>query len=297
MARRLRWSLPLAFALAACQAPAHSPAAAPAVPAPAAAPQPDPVFEVPAEPFAVAWRPGSNPLTELDASPFETPQASEPAPVSLPPYNGDVTKFYPDLTGIAPSSFYIDGRDGRYLLRFPTAIGNSGPGLLRIRGRVMGNITQGTQEIVDGNGRVIATKDVGTFEYHPTHGHFHVSYVARYELKRGSDTGEKVQDGLKISFCMEDSIRFGSNNQWDSQLPNCSETLQGITPGFADVYSAALPEQVFDMTELGSGDYTLTIQLDPTKKFLETNRNNNYAWVKFHYDAEAKKAYRLADYP
>lgn len=219
------------------------------------------------------------------------------APPIAAPTNGSYRQYWPDLLAIAPSSYYVDTRtEGRRFLRFPTAIGNSGAGHLQVRGQVVGDVTQATQEIIDDAGRVLETKDVGTFELHPDHGHFHVSRVARYELRRGGHDGELVQNGKKISFCMEDSIKI-RDEAGDSRIPSCSPTMQGITRGYADVYSANLPEQTFDVEDLGSGEYTIVIQLDPEKKFLETNRNNNMAWAKFRYDAATAKVYRLASYP
>lgn len=213
------------------------------------------------------------------------------------PFGGDYRRYWPDLLAIAPSSFYVDGRTaGKRFLRFPTAIGNAGNGHLQVRGKVVGDVTQATQEILDDDGRVVETKDVGTFELHPNHGHFHVSHVARYELRRGDHEGELVQNGKKISFCMEDSIKI-REGAGDARIPECSPTMQGITRGYADVYSANLPEQTFDVEDLASGEYTIVIQLDPGRKFLETNRNNNLAWVRFRYDAAAGKAYRIAAYP
>lgn len=290
MARRFRWCLPLALTIAACQTqPLSSPRPEPA---PRAA---DPVMQV-----LPAWHPGgSNASVEWQSGGGYDGYGNwgYQAPTTGGAPSGDARAYYPDLTAIAPSTFYIDSSGGHRYLRFQTAIGNSGPGLLRIRGQLEGNVTRGTQEIVDARGNVVATRDVGTFEYHPNHGHFHVSYVARYELHRGDVNGEKVQDGKKISFCMEDSIRFRNDMTQQSQIPDCSPTMQGITPGFADVYSAGLPEQIFDVTNMPSGDYTITIQLDPLKKFLETNRDNNFAWVQIHYDAAAARALRVKDYP
>ncbi|MFN3430969.1 MAG: lysyl oxidase family protein [Candidatus Sericytochromatia bacterium] len=246
-----------------------------------------------------AWAPGQGGYFE----PYPVPGKGEPEPEPYPMPGtgwggtGGGSAYYPDLVAIAPSSFYVDTREaGKRIFRFPTAIGNGGPGHLQIRGRIEGNVTRGTQEILDGAGRVIETRDVGTFELHPDHGHFHVSHVARYELRRDTFDGEFVQNGKKISFCMEDSIRIREGSD-EARIPECNQTMQGITRGFADVYSANLPDQTFDFTGLASGQYVIAIHLDPGRKFLETNRNNNLAWVKFRYDAAVGKAYRLASYP
>lgn len=247
-----------------------------------------------------AWSPGRGfgrfdgtgmpAIPETPPTPFEPPSATPPAPTGS-------RQYWPDLLAIAPSSFYVDDKvPGKKLLRFPTAIGNAGPGHLQVRGKAVGDITEATQEIIDDAGNILDRKDVGTFELHPDHGHFHVSHVARYELRRGSHTGPLVQNGKKISFCMEDSIKI-RDDAGDSRIPSCSPTMQGVTRGYADVYSANLPEQTFDMENLGSDVYAIVITLDPLQKFLETNRNNNVAWVTFRYDARAAKAYRLESYP
>jgi hypothetical protein len=238
---------------------------------------------------------------------YRAPYTSTPsANASLPPLRYTLPakavpkaanrKYYPDFVAIAPSSFYIDVRNGHKLLRFPTAIGNAGPGNLQIRGRVVGTMTQGTQEILDDYGRVIETKDVGTFTYHPTHGHFHVPRVATYELRRGGPDGEFIASGRKVGFCMEDSVRIRAGTE-RARVPDCSPTLQGITRGFADVYSASLAEQTFDLTNLSSGEYAVVIHLNPMHNLLETNPNNNTAWVRFRYDAGEGKVYKEADYP
>ena len=181
-------------------------------------------------------------------------------------------------------------------LRVSTSIANPGPGHLQIRGTVEGDMTRGTQEILDPEGRVVQTKDVGTFELHPDHGHFHVSHVARYELRRGNHDGELVQSGRKISFCMEDSYRYLSSQEV-SRVPDCSRTMQGITRTFADLYSAGLPDQLFDVTGMEPGTYTIVIHLDPQRKFLETSRGNNTAWIRMRLDPSKAKAYRDASYP
>jgi hypothetical protein len=249
-----------------------------------------------------AWHPNFGDDVEPNPTPVQDGGESQPMPDTgwgggTGGASGVGMSHYPDLVAIAPSSFYVDTREaGKRIFRFPTAIGNGGPGHLQIRGRIEGDLTRGTQEILDDAGRVIETKDVGTFELHPDHGHFHVSHVARYELRRDTYDGEFVQAGKKISFCMEDSIRIREGSD-EARIPECNQTMQGITRGFADVYSANLPDQTFDFTELPSGRYVVVIRLDPGQKFLETNRNNNLAWVRFRYDAAAGKVYRMTSYP
>ena len=98
------------------------------------------------------------------------PGDPSPTPMPLPPDlpNEPNARLYPDLQAIAPTSLYVERTYGnRVHLRFATSIGNAGPGHLQIRGKVVGDMTQGTQEIVDAAGQVIQTQDVGSFELHP----------------------------------------------------------------------------------------------------------------------------------
>lgn len=266
MSRSIRLCLPIALVIAACQAP--SPVSSP----PAVVPDDGPVLGLLPQ-YRVAWG-------ALPGDPSPTPP---PLPPDLP--KEPFAEYYPDLKAIVPTGFYVErGHEGKASLRFSTSIGNAGPGHLQIRGTILGNLTQGTQEILDPSGRVVKTKDVGSFELHPDHGHFHVSHVARYELRQGGPDGPLARSGKKISFCMEDSIRMQRGRE-ESRTPKCTQDMQGITRGFADVYSANLPDQLFDVAGLESGEYTIVIQLDPNKKFLEASRLNNRAWLRLRYDA------------
>lgn len=276
MRRRTRLCLPVALAIAACQAPGLSP------PAPA---MEDPTLRLTPPGYHVSFG--------------GWPGAPSPAPRPLPPDlpNEPHAKFYPDLQAIAPSGCYVDNRgDGHARLRFSTSIGNAGPGHLQIRGRIVGSLTQGTQEVVDEAGRVLTTRDVGSFELHPDHGHFHVTGVARYELRKGGHDGPLVRNGKKISFCMEDSVKIQRGLE-GSRTPRCTRDMQGITRGFADVYSANLPDQTFEVSGLASGEYTIVIRLDPGRKFLEASRLNNLAWLRVKYDARTSTVANAASYP
>jgi hypothetical protein len=271
--------LPAVLAIAACQAPGLSP------PSPTGALTADPTLRVTPPGYHVSF--GGWP-----GEPSPTPR---PLPPDLP--KEPHATFYPDLQAIAPTGYYVENRgEGNARLRFSTSIGNAGPGHLQIRGRIVGSMTEGTQEILDEAGRVLTTRDVGSFELHPDHGHFHVSHVARYELRQGGHDGPLVREGKKISFCMEDSVRI--QRGWEaSRTPRCTQDMQGITRGYADVYSANLPDQTFEVGGLASGEYTIVIRLDPGRKFLEASRLNNLAWLRLKYDARAFVVEKMASYP
>ena len=90
----------------------------------------------------------------------------------------------------------------------------------------------------------------------------------------------------KVSFCIEDSLRFVSGGP-AARYPDCSPQLMGITRTWADLYSAGLPGQEFDVTGLPAGEYYIVILIDPTASYLEQSRSNNRAWSKIFLDPHA----------
>jgi hypothetical protein len=203
-----------------------------------------------------------------------------------------VTDRYPDLVATPPSSLYLTPNAGQIELRFGTTIGNQGPGPMQIRAHNQGGVSHAYQEILAPDGQVLMTKDVGVFEYHPTHHHFHVDNVATYELRAGSLQGPLAGTGKKISACIQDDVPFGSGNAWRG-YQTCTPTLQGISVGWADVYGAQVPDQFLNVTNLAPGDYYLITRFDPTQKFLDANRSNDVAWVHLSMNPQAYQVQRL----
>ncbi len=93
------------------------------------------------------------------------------------------------------------------------------------------------------------------FHYSGCHNHYHFDHYAAYELR--DDTGV-VAVGHKQAFCLIDLESWawpGEPRQYD-----CGN--QGISRGFTDVYSAYLPCQWIDVTDVPAGTYTLRIALN-----------------------------------
>jgi hypothetical protein len=107
-----------------------------------------------------------------------------------------------------------------------------------------------------------------TFEWSPCHMHHHVRDYASYELL---DATGVVLTARKQSFCLEDTqpIQPGVTSS------NYSCLRQGITRGWADVYSRYLSCQWIDVTGLPSGAYTLRVVVNPKQKLPESNYDNN----------------------
>lgn len=212
-----------------------------------------------------------------------------PAPAGTPtppPANSadPLHRYYPDWRAIAPMSVFMDGRR----LRFDTAIANLGPGYLQIRNRVTnGRHGMATQELLDDAGNVVLRKNASRFVYVESHGHNHVDDIARYELREGSLDGPTVRTSTKVSFCVEDSFKYVRGTTYTSKYPDCTPTLMGVTPGYADLYSSNLPGQEFDVAGLPSGEYYMVVTVDPFEKFLDYRRSNNRAWTRIQLDAAA----------
>lgn len=204
----------------------------------------------------------------------------------------DPTTRYPDLMPLPPASLYLkpNGRDVE--LRFGNTIPNVGNGPLRITAVIQGDRTLATQEVVDADGTVLVRKPAGAFEYHPTHHHTHIDQIARYELR--DRQGTVVLTAKKVSYCLEDTLSYGGT--WKPRMyPKCSPTLQGISPGWADVYANDVPDQFLSVANLPAGEYTLTTVVDPTRKLLDANYANNTSWVRCYLDPRTYRVTRLAE--
>lgn len=106
------------------------------------------------------------------------------------------------------------------------------------------------------------------FEWSPCHMHHHVKNYASYELR---DARGVVLTARKQAFCLED----GEQIQPGIPATGYSCMRQGITRGWADVYSRYLPCQWIDVTDLPSGTYSLHIVVNPTRFIPESNYDNN----------------------
>jgi len=107
------------------------------------------------------------------------------------------------------------------------------------------------------------------FQWSPCHMHHHVKNYASYELRDAS--GTVVLTARKQSFCLED----GEQIQPGIPATGYSCARQGITRGWADVYSRYLSCQWIDVTGLPSGKYTLHIAVNPLRLIPESNYDNN----------------------
>jgi hypothetical protein len=117
---------------------------------------------------------------------------------------------------------------------------------------------------------VLGRPDASTaFEYAACHAHHHFSDFARYTLL--DDAGAAVVVGRKQAFCARDSKEIIPG----TQQPKYDCEFQGISRGWEDDYSASLPCQWLDVTDVPSGMYRLEVVVNPANKLTELRYDNN----------------------
>lgn len=200
-----------------------------------------------------------------------TPQALLP---DLAPWANEARSFIYGWT--------IVGND----LRLTTAMANIGTGPMELRG----GATHPDDESQDVFQRVYepggSFTDVlaGTFTYHPEHGHIHFDEFAQFRLRAvlpGDGVGDIVAAGDKVSFCLLDVERFDTTGPSSPQFLNCGQ-IQGISVGWADVYSRGLEGQSIEITNLPDGSYWLEVAVDPGNHIIESNETNNVTRIKIN---------------
>ena len=199
---------------------------------------------------------------------------------------------YPDIVEQI-SHLQIQNEHQREMLRFSTTHINVGDGPLQVRGGghvapcVIGNIgydqcTYATQEVLDAAGNIVETHPAGVAFFHPQHNHWHQSDVALFQIRVGAFNGPAWSSGTKITFCLVDTdqtvlVKKGGRRTYF----DCNAQLQGISVGWGDNYHQSTEGQELEMTGAPEGIYYLYHRADPEKHWLETDRSNNEAWVKF----------------
>ena len=164
----------------------------------------------------------------------------------------------------------------------------------------------------DGNAMSFYDRAAGTMTFHPTHGHQHVDDWGIYTLRTQTNDPNPLNwpiigTGAKLSFCLLDLSNCTSSNGHcvdannnvltSANMPNyglgggaygCSQTLQGISAGYVDIYSQSL-DGMFITIPPGTcnGQYYIVVQLDPNGNFLESDETNNVISVPFTLTKQA----------
>jgi hypothetical protein len=139
----------------------------------------------------------------------------------------------------------IGGPGARLLLRFDTAIVNGGDGDLAV-----GDPADPDNPYHD------------VFVWSPCHQHYHLTGFTDYQLLNTDRSVAAL--GHKQAFCMEDVLRYGKTA---SHGYTCD--YQGITSGWADLYSKFLSGQWIDITGVPNGNYILRVEINAAHTFAE----------------------------
>lgn len=126
------------------------------------------------------------------------------------------------------------------------------------------------------------------------HDHWHVVGAARYSLwNEAGDT--QVAPGQKAGFCLYDYAKIpgmtqgpqyygyqgGTDNFCQSKAdgggPTVTSLVEGINPGYRDVYESRLAWQWIDVSDVPPGRYRLGDEVDPYNRIWEKNEVNPVA--------------------
>lgn len=185
-------------------------------------------------------------------------------------------------------------------LRFSVGPMNVGRGPLEVRADIAtarptgdGDLEGPVQQRIyrtDGSHR---DRRTGRFEYHETHGHFHVTEMLSYRLLRVVDRArgrlKPTGVGRKASFCTLDLMiadfrRFVTERPRFRGASPCAvpperdtTLVMGISPGWADVYTWDLPDQYVEF-EGGEGYYVIRAIVDRKDAVRETREDDNVGY-------------------
>jgi len=173
-------------------------------------------------------------------------------------------------------------RPGRTLLRASTATINTGTGPLELIGS---SSSPGVVQRIYRSDGGTRDRDVdgGSFTFHPSHGHLHFDNWLNFNIREilpSNGVGVVVAAGDKTSFAIIDLGPYNLNlpgapgeGHYDGGL------VQGMSVGWADVYSGTLMDQWIDVTDVPPGRYWLEASVDPENRVLELNESNNVARI------------------
>ena len=207
----------------------------------------------------------------------------------------------PDLQAWTPytqnASVTRDRDTGKKLLSFGTTIANKGIGPMELDiGGTAADERRPAFQVIKNDDGTETRIPVGEFYWHnaPGHNHYHFDEFAQYRLREIGEDGQPsdiAAEGHKAGFCLMDSLQSHPDTKNSSVVPqfrgtSCSEGKKmGISPGWADHYAARqglqlLDGQFIEIDDVSPGEYYLEITVDPVNRLIESNQDNNSAFVK-----------------
>lgn len=181
--------------------------------------------------------------------------------------------------------------EGGTALRFDTATANRGAFALDLAaGEGAPDQTASAEQCVSWTAprSCVGRAPVGRFVLHPEHGHTHLEGYALYELRHLDPDGDAdlapeglVAAGPKASFCLVDSQRDRQTTDpayASSYYMSCGSPpagVQGISPGWRDLYTSSLPGQQVELDGVPDGDYAIVLTVDPDDRLHESDDADN----------------------
>jgi hypothetical protein len=198
----------------------------------------------------------------------------------------------PDLVMAAPSHLRLDRkRDGRRFLRMENQIVNVGTGPAELFAHRTGPREMAADQVIGdaaGGRRQVATGAEVYYTSVPTRGgdYWKWDQAARFELWSEFPNGRRgtlVRVGPKLRYCLRDLQRVRGDLVGAPPrrvYPACNqsagkqEVTLGTSVGWADVYPAAYPGNVIDVTGL-AGCFVVLHRADPANHIIEISEANN----------------------
>lgn len=221
---------------------------------------------------------------------------------SVAPYGAEAEDLQlPNLQALIPAEQVILGFADEFdinkpqqALRFTTGSNNTGSFALDVLGAppIDATRTVANQCIAWTDRVCTARQEAGEFEFHPLHGHWHLNNFAQYDLRSLKGNGNPdmrdsgvVATGGKVSFCLMDYERQKPDDITDPYnttgfYATCTGLLQGISTGWADLYTNDLAGQQILVDTVPDGDYALVVTVNPTTQLLETDYSDNTTYRK-----------------
>lgn len=183
----------------------------------------------------------------------------------------------------------------RRCLRFDTAVVNTGVGALELRyaGTGLVESLRAVQRINRSDGSYV-DRSAGSFYFDPAHQHFHYRDFALSSLWRSDADGKRlgprpVAQGHKDGFCLEDLDAYSAAASsavytyptacYPIARPDGSIVqVNGISPGWLDVYDEALTNQSIEISGVPDGYYLLQITVDPNHTLMLDPRSRLSSW-------------------
>ncbi|MEZ5165725.1 MAG: lysyl oxidase family protein [Acidimicrobiales bacterium] len=199
----------------------------------------------------------------------------------------------PDLVPAPPVDVHtrLDDETGRWTLRFSSTLANVGDGPFILHARRTGAGWTVEQEVAfSEEGGASHGVGVDMAWGGDGHDHWHIRDVAHYQLLAADDAAQIDEDSLvdgKIGFCFFDSGRAVEGLGDDDPTyhhESCGaeddrEIGMGLSVGWHDEYTFALPGQSIDIHGVPDGVYRLVAVADPDAAFDESDETNNETFV------------------